>query len=427
MPTLSSLFKPHLLIFGITFCGYGVISFLASSPETSQIITIPYRIVVIVLNSWLLFTNLGIFTRVKNELQNINDFGQMLRQNSYFLVLFLFIFFYSCRVIFDVFINNYLQLERDSSNYILFWFFISLFPGLNYLFLDKNTPKEYFSITWFFHLLIAIQAVFINPVNQNELYLYSGRAANVALNPISLGNYGASLSTISFFMLMNLPSENSKHKIIIKNIYLLAVLLGTYMTFIAASRGPLIGLVIGLLLILITAKGSQIRRIAGLILAAIGGLIMSLISLYNGTSSMVERFLLLSEEVEGRGDAISRGGLYAKSISLILDNFTVGFGLELPDGWGYPHNLIVESFLALGLIGGLIFTALLLITLIQSFKLLTNKNSQWGWVGILFIQNAIGGMFSGSIYASYVFWYLLFAVNGISISINHPSVTKSTS
>jgi O-antigen ligase len=134
-------------------------------------------------------------------------------------------------------------------------------------------------------------------------------------------------------------------------------------------------------------------------------------------SGSIERIFATEEELSGTsrfsGTENSRLYLYSLVLEKVEKNPLFGFGLELPDGLGYPHNLILESFLALGILGGLMFIILQIYMLFQAFALLKHKNSYkaaWGWLGILFIQYFIASMSSGSIYGSYVLWYLMFAV-----------------
>jgi O-antigen ligase len=416
MPSLTSLLDLRFITFGLTFCGYGVISFFISSSESSQLLTIPYRAIVIVLNLCLLSVNINSSASSKKKNDGINTIKSILQRKSFFLALFLFLFIYSYRIVFEIFIRQSNYLIQDSATYLLFWFFISLIPGLNYLFLDSNRSKQYLSMMWMSHLMIGLETILMNPSNQSEFYLANDRAANLALNPISLGHYGASLCIMSFFSWRNYNSLNDQRSTFTKILYLIATFIGLYVTLIAASRGPLIGLLICLSLVIITDNKAMVNKITG-----ISGIMLLVsvfvITFFGDIDFIINRFFLLSDEIETATD-LSRGSLYLASITLILENPFLGFGVELPDGLGYPHNLIVESFLSLGLLGGILFTVLFIITLVQSLKLLANRDNHWGWLGLIFIQYATGSMFSGSLYASSSFWYLMFGVNGISLALD---------
>tara|TARA_B100000945_G_C20360628_1_gene586938 strand:- start:812 stop:1234 length:423 start_codon:yes stop_codon:yes gene_type:complete len=71
----------------------------------------------------------------------------------------------------------------------------------------------------------------------------------------------------------------------------------------------------------------------------------------------------------------------------------------------YPHNLIIEAFMALGIIGGMIFTALNFNILRYVNKIIISK--KYEWIGLLFLQFFIFGMFSGNIFSSTLYWIFL--------------------
>jgi O-antigen ligase len=143
-------------------------------------------------------------------------------------------------------------------------------------------------------------------------------------------------------------------------------------------------------------------------------------------NQIFERIFASADELD-TSDKNTRAYLYDLAIKLSLQYPIVGFGLELPNGEGYPHNIFLESFLALGICGGLMFILITSYTIIASLKLLATKNSQWGWLGILFIQYTIGGCSSGSLYAASSFWYLLFAVLGVCNSVDNKWLSRELS
>jgi O-antigen ligase len=75
----------------------------------------------------------------------------------------------------------------------------------------------------------------------------------------------------------------------------------------------------------------------------------------------------------------------------------------------YPHNLLIESFMATGMFGGGAFLWALLLGLRAAFRLI-GRSSEYGWIGFLFIQMTVYGCFSGSLWSLSGFWYMLAAV-----------------
>jgi len=127
------------------------------------------------------------------------------------------------------------------------------------------------------------------------------------------------------------------------------------------------------------------------------------------------------------GDAWSRNKLISLAFSSVLqnNNLLAGSGLELPSGHAYPHNLLVESLLTTGIIGALIFMVLLIGCIIKSIKILI-KSDSWGWLALIYLQYAVVGMFSGSLYASNTFWYLTFGIVCFPVKNFHKKKVNKT-
>jgi hypothetical protein len=117
-------------------CGYGAISFLVKDVATSQAITIPYRIVVLVLSLFLLLFNFGIVYPQKKYLAE--GYNSTSAENPVRVLTFVFLLCYSFRLIYDVFMRtDSVLFMEDRNQYIIIWFFITLIPGANFFFLDK--------------------------------------------------------------------------------------------------------------------------------------------------------------------------------------------------------------------------------------------------------------------------------------------------
>jgi O-antigen ligase len=81
----------------------------------------------------------------------------------------------------------------------------------------------------------------------------------------------------------------------------------------------------------------------------------------------------------------------------------VGDALEEETTRFYPHNVVLESFMATGIAGGLSFIALLSFALWAAYRLI-KWHSEHAWVGVIFLQYLIGAQFSGAIYAATTMW-----------------------
>jgi len=75
----------------------------------------------------------------------------------------------------------------------------------------------------------------------------------------------------------------------------------------------------------------------------------------------------------------------------------------------YPHNTFLESFMAVGVVGGLAYTFFHLGALRAAWRLIVSR-PEHAWVAILCVQYTIGASFSGALWDWSMLWSLLAAV-----------------
>jgi O-antigen ligase len=121
----------------------------------------------------------------------------------------------------------------------------------------------------------------------------------------------------------------------------------------------------------------------------------------------LESLALLKRLNRGVLEDSARMQLYAEGWRLLMDHPFIGAGIE-PLGW-YPHNLILESFLLSGVISGIIFAALFFFVALKAVHVLLSGTSN-SWIPLIYLQYAVGAMFSFAIYSSVQFWVLMAAV-----------------
>jgi hypothetical protein len=321
---------------------------------------------------------------------------------------FLFVSIYSLRVSWETSILEQ-TLVNPSKEYLLRWFAMCLLPGLSFLFIHQKQSQGYLYCSWIFLFITSLLTLQLDP-QQSLSFTQQGRLASPGLDPISIAHAGVSLVLLSTFIFfknkakfLHLASEY---------IVLLAILIGCYVISLGASRGPSIALFFGMVLLLIGAIRNRVKsqRVSVILFAGLIGLLLaSGIAVRAGSS-----FLYRISGIFAPGSNINptdsvRMEWLQTSQELIGNNLILGYGLELP-GIGYPHNVLVEAFLATGVLGGLIFTIIYLYSIIKAISLVMNQWEQWGWLGLIYIQYAIAVIVSGSLYSSTSFWYLLFAV-----------------
>lgn len=399
--------KIKVFFFGFAIFGYGVISFLVDEASTSRRITVPYRFTVLLLS--IVVISLSIKKEMKiNKTIDKNHRkleGAKLYQVFLFL-LFLFLSIYSIRLLFDISsVGNI--LTRTPSDYFLNWIGICLLPGFAFLFLSSKEHKSYLYCSLFFLFVTCLLVLFIDP-QSSVAFIQQGRLTNAALDPISLSHVGTSLVLISAFILIS----KKRNSLLLSLISLAGIFLGCYSLFMGASRGPLLALIVGIILIFVGASKSRMIPLKFLGLMAIVMLFVPIASMIAARLGglYLYRFVGIFNNNVTVATSDSDRLFYLKSaLNLIWHNIIVGYGLEVPK-IGYPHNLIVEAFLSTGVFGGIIFTCVYLYSLIKAISLIRNDWERWGWLGLIYMQYAIAAMLSSALYSASSFWYLLFVM-----------------
>lgn len=400
-----------VFFFGYALFGFNVVSSLVSDSEQSRIITIPYRLSVVIIGIFLM---LKPWFLSKKQQVIAHKFKNSLALTG----LLIFVTAYSCRVIWDTVLTNN-ALTRDNSEYLFFWLGISLIPSFSFFSIDISKFKEYFFCCWILLLMGNLLSLFSGNSLQSAFLVQQGRFATTVINPILLGSFGSCLSLMSlFYIWQNKKSINPRFLG-----YLIGLVVGIVVLILAASKGPFIGFILSALILICFNQINKIKFKQLLVIFTISVSFIFLISYLqnvmgtNFYSRVVEKLLL---EASFESLDTQRVNYFQASLTLIDQNLWLGYGLELP-GEGYPHNLILESFLATGLIGGILFIYVYCYTLVKAIRLVNSK--EMGWLGLLYIQYAILALLSGSLYASFIFWYLLFAVVNPNVKLFNNSRT----
>ena len=227
------------------------------------------------------------------------------------------------------------------------------------------------------------------------------------INSITIGHLGASLILAASAALLY---ERPKGRRLLFNAAIAAI--GLIGLFLANSRGPLIAMACA-----IAAYGlAQIRNPRTWrysIVVILGGLVV----LYRNTDALfgsqgvVDRFARL---VAGEDrSALTRADLYSDGFSQFLASPIIGDGLEVRTIGSYPHNVILEAFIATGMIGGLAFLVLTLMSIRASYRILKFDPPK-AFVALMAVQYIVAAQLSGAIYQSGLMWVFMASVLGLS-------------
>lgn len=383
-------------LYGLTLAGYPLVSALpVLFGMDSRVASVPFRGLVVVLSVAVIF-----FVSVK-------------RSRGYtgiFLVpLCIFWLFYFIRLLSDTVLFP-IPLRLSSVEYFLYSFGMCLIPMLGLMvFVDRQTLNRAFDISVTLAAIACGLALYVNlqPVLSGASSVAgSGRMASETLNSISLGHLGASLAILCGYYLY----EKSKFLKRSNASFMLLMLLGLFTVGTAASRGPFLAL------ILVVATFVLLRmRVRYLVrLLSFGAIILIVTS---GVAQIIENKLGYSPitrvqsivEISDDQSTSIRLQLFEDAWSQFLNNPLTGSALEELNSGFYPHNVVLESFMATGIVGGTTFCILVIMSLWSAFQLIYG-NSVATWVALLYIQYLVAAMFSGSLYGSNIMWSMMGAV-----------------
>lgn len=223
-----------------------------------------------------------------------------------------------------------------------------------------------------------------------------------ALNPISMGHLGATTALIGIATMFG-PVP----RLLVRALSFASLVLGTMLLIYANSRGPIVALGFAVsFLVFANARNRIGLAAASSLLAGSAYLSIARADFLFSQYGIVSRFLTIA----GQQDAAvsSRLRSYTGALNQFYSSPVFGDGIEERFTQFYPHNVVLEAFMATGLSGGIPFLMLAIITVYSSWRLVRDSKKA-AWLGLLAIQYLIGAQFSGAIYQSWTMWALVMA------------------
>jgi hypothetical protein len=237
----------------------------------------------------------------------------------------------------------------------------------------------------------------------------SGRLRLVSLNPISVGHLGVSLFLISLWPILFIRDRLGGWQRIGIGA---GVLLGLYLTVAAASRGPIVALIFVLLSYVAAFNPKRAWKVVILLCMVLAvGYVVAAHFQKAGDFDTLSR---IAGALSGNDSAVAlREKSLTGAVSQFLDSPLIGDSLEVRSTHFYPHNVIIESLMATGIVGGIPFILVIIAGLRAAYRVVQTR-SENGWVALLFIQYLVAAQFSGALYSVTPFWAFLGATISLS-------------
>ena len=378
------------LITAIFLSGTDFSDTLSEDMIISQKVTIPYRFISLSISLLTIVMNLK----------------KSMRMNNWMKMFFCFWLFLLLRIAYDMFLRTDIVISSSQIRNTITHIIIVLLPLVSIIkSIDVIDYKLCSRIIYTCFILIIPIYYITNPLLFSDSSTWR-IAGNIAVSSIALGHFGASLALLSMIYLFQ-----GGVKLNLKIGLVLIFFLGLVVMFRAASRGPLVSLLVSLIIYYFAINGLSIKAIFFSLTLLFVLLFGSgyLLNLINEISpAMISRLTM-----EGSDFSSGRDLLYDRTINFIIDNPLFGYAYALPMGNGnmlYSHNMVLDAFLGLGILGGTLFLYLIIKGCLNCYSIMHNR-SECSWMAILCLQYIVSGQFSGAFYASDLLNILLVVVS----------------
>ena len=238
------------------------------------------------------------------------------------------------------------------------------------------------------------------------------RLSTEVLNPISVGHLGASVFIVT---LIGLSRSAGVVRLLRWGVIAFAVLV----TVASGSRAPILAALLMAAVYAFTQRRGGRRSAArvalrlGLLVAA--GVLCGLLIVYleqNAAVQMASRFTDVGVDASSR----ERELLFAGAWQQFAASPLVGDAFIERRFMSYPHNILLESMMATGIVGLVLLIAVLVVSSIAAARLVLDGGAVT-WVGYVFFQNLVARMFSGSLLLDGRFWAFTLAALALAAAL----------
>lgn len=377
------------LLIALSISGYSLAGIaLASVGLESRVVSVPFRILVVGISA---LTVLEVIRR-----------GVRFRFD---LLVLLFWWLYLFRLLIDS------GRFPDVDVTITFFLATVVIPAMAVM-AASGTYDEVRTARFLFYIgvIVSAGALLLNLMGRIDMELVvsqDNRLTFEGLNAITLGHVGVSAALAALALWSRPQVIGGRMTLLTGGVLSVASLV------LSGSRGPFLALVLALV------TYSVIRGRWGQIIAAGLALLFLIPSVLAAQGfTLVSRFANIYKDVS----ALGRLEFQANAIDQGAQNPIFGSAyIELTSGQ-YPHNLFVESFMAMG--GGGLFL-FIIISFRAGIRAVSRLRSGEVLLPILFVQYFVGAQLSGSIWGASGFWICVVLVMATSFASRPAELRQS--
>lgn len=363
------------LMLALAVVGYPLSAAVSQLTEAdSNAINLAFRITILVLSLLL-----GIWTIARGQYQ----------VDALILV---FLMIYTIRMVSDLTYSGLPDIKENFQFYMAITLIPTLSLGGGLAWYNEKTFAWWITLIGGLAGLLIAYTLLFRP-DEMLLEALDQRASFKFLNPISIGYHGLYIAAAALILIAILGKR--------RWILLLGAVtvLGGYLLLVSGSRGPIVALVLG-----VGLTGFANTRTAGAY-AIIGLGVAALLMVVGAPELIIQRFFSIG------ADASSLERFYATQLSLqaAIDHPLFGFAYIEPVTGLYPHNLLVEAAMALGMAGAALMLWMQIRLIVAAWWLAQRGDRLLPFIAASVFANS---WISGSIWGAGLFFAVLWTARG---------------
>lgn len=330
----------------------------------SQTASVPFRVLVLLLSGWILVTSRS----------------RLMPSKGFILVAFGMV--YLGRLVWDATVAS----VPGASEAILFFIVTVVIPCVALWKCARQIdPATVSRLMFKFGAAICFAAFLMHTFDigqSRSLTEATGRLSFEALNPISIGH----VAVTTLIAALSLTQPRLRWADL--PLMFAGVVAALTVSGLAAARGPVLGMVAAAMVYAVATR--RWRWIMALVVA-------SLVLLLDPETALWKRFA----DVEDDASSVERLLLQGSAVTAFLSSPVWGSAFVEPIEFTYPHNLFIETAMALGVIGLLLLFVLLAQSVRAAIRLAVDRNLL---LPMLYAQYFVGSQLSGAIWGNAVLW-----------------------
>lgn len=308
------------------------------------------------------------------------------------VLVMVFLMIYTIRMVWDFAYSGLPHIQDDFQFYVATTLAPTLALGAGSVWYDEKTCARWIAVIGgFAGLLIAYTLIYQPDIALLEQL--NDRASFKFLNAISISYHGFYIAAAALI----LSANRSERRTIL--IWGAIAALGGYLMVAGGSRGPFVALVLA---VGITALANT--RTVGAY-AVLGIVIAVLLVAIGAPELIVQRFMSVGEDTS----SLERFYAMQLSIEAAIEHPVLGYAYIEPITGFYPHNLLIEAAMALGLIGAALMLLMQVALVAAAWRLA--RRGEW-LLPLLAMAAFANAWISGSLWGSGLFFAILWIAHG---------------